>query len=206
MHTKLFLFSVTLFLLSGLYGCSGDALPSLKEGDIVFQTTSSTQRGAILLATHSKYSHVGLILKHEGRLEVFEAVGPVRYTPVENWISHGRGKRFAIIRLKDSTLLTYPLLSRMESVATSYIGKPYDLAFDWSDDKMYCSEVVWKVFARGAGVELCTPAPLRSFDLSSPKVQTILHSRYGDRIPYDEPMVSPEQLYSSALFYTVSEN
>ena len=35
----------------------------IKEGDIIFQTSTSSQSKAIQLATHSKYSHVGIIFK-----------------------------------------------------------------------------------------------------------------------------------------------
>ena len=200
-----FLRFLPLLVLTELTGCSHRSSSPLKEGDLVFQTTHSKQSGAILLATHAKYGHVGLVLNVNGTLMVFEAVGPVKYTPIEDWISHGKGNMFAVRRLKDSTLLFDGAIRRMEHEAAAMIGKPYDLAFDWSDDKMYCSEAVWKVFDRGAGIELCKPSPLKSFDLSSSMVQAVLKTRYGGQIPYDEPMVSPQQLYSSILLYTVCE-
>src|SRR5437867_163185 len=32
--------------------------------------------------------------------------------------------------------------------AGSMGSPPYDLTFEWSDDKIYCSELVWKVYER----------------------------------------------------------
>src|SRR5690349_1685102 len=60
------------------------------EGDIIFQTSRSRQSMAIEAATHSQLSHCGLIFKdHEGYY-VLEATGPVKKTPLANWISKGR--------------------------------------------------------------------------------------------------------------------
>ena len=33
-------------------------------------------------------------------------------------------------------------------------NKDYDLYFEWSDDKIYCSELVWKIYKNGADIEL----------------------------------------------------
>jgi uncharacterized protein YcfL len=46
----------------------------LKDGDIIFQTSQSAQSKAIQAATHSKYSHCGIIYKEGSNYFVFEAV------------------------------------------------------------------------------------------------------------------------------------
>jgi hypothetical protein len=61
---------------------------------------------------------------------------------------------------------------------------------------MYCSELVWKAY-RAAGVELTEPKPMKSFDLSSPLVKSVMQERYGKDVPLDEPMVSPGDLFQS---------
>ena len=33
-------------------------------------------------------------------------------------------------------------------------GKHYDFWFEWSDERIYCSELVWKIYRRGLGIEL----------------------------------------------------
>ena len=40
-----------------------DTFENLQTGDIIFQTSNSNQSKAIQLATHSKYSHVGILYK-----------------------------------------------------------------------------------------------------------------------------------------------
>ena len=40
--------------------------PTFQNGDIIFQTSNSSQSKAIQLATHSPYSHVGIIYEQKG--------------------------------------------------------------------------------------------------------------------------------------------
>ena len=43
----------------------------IQNGDLIFQTSTSSQSKAIQLATNSKYSHVGIIYILEGKKYVF---------------------------------------------------------------------------------------------------------------------------------------
>lgn len=51
-----------------------------QTGDIIFQISRSSQSKAIQLATHSDYSHTGMLVIRNKKPYVFEAVGPVKYT------------------------------------------------------------------------------------------------------------------------------
>jgi uncharacterized protein YycO len=183
--------------------CVAGELP-LREGDVVFQSFPSPQCRAIQLATRSQFSHVGMILMHRGRLMVYEAVSPVKFTPIDAWIQRDAGHHFVARRLKNAdSILTRAALQRMDSVAVSYEGRPYDSAFNWSDEKLYCSEVVWKVYHQGAGVQVGTLRKLKEFDFTSSEVRKKLKERYPDGIPLEETVVSPEDVFQSALLQTV---
>ncbi len=71
----------------------------LRDGDIIFHTSRSAQSAAIQRATHSPYSHMGVVLYRGGKPFVFEAIATVRYTPLEDWIARGDGRRFVVRRL-----------------------------------------------------------------------------------------------------------
>jgi uncharacterized protein YycO len=189
-----------------LSSCSAQKLPDLREGDILFQSLETSQSNAIALATHSKYTHVGMLLPHEGELMVYEAVGPVRYTPVEKWIKAGNGKHVVIRRLQDTSMLDQATKEKLREAAVPYLGKRYDFAFNWSDEELYCSELVWKIYKEGANIELGKPRALKTFDLSSPIVKQVMAKRYGDNVPYEEPMIAPQQVFESELLETVYEN
>ncbi len=47
------------------------------------QISRSSQSKAIQLATHSDYSHTGMLVMRNKKPYVFEAVGPVKYTRCE---------------------------------------------------------------------------------------------------------------------------
>lgn len=170
----------------------------LKVGDLVFQSSKSGQSYAIQLATRSKYSHVGMVIMDAGELKVIEAVQPVKITPLNNWISHGDGHQYWVKRVKHAdSLLTDSVIMLIDSVSRSYLGKNYDLYFGWSDERIYCSELVWKTYKNALNLELGNLRTLDSFDLSHPLVRQKLKERYGDNIPLKEKVISPGDMFES---------
>jgi hypothetical protein len=108
-------------------------------------------------------------------------------------------------RLKDAdSVLTPATLRRMKATGEGFLGKNYDLAFGWSDERLYCSELAWKVYKRGAGIELGSLRRLRDFDLSHPLVQEKLRERYGERIPLNERFISPADMYHAEGLVSVT--
>ena len=197
-----------LLLLLLVTACKASTpIPEVKEVDIVFQTSHSSQSVAIQLATGSKYSHMGLIILRNGKPAVYEAEATVRYTSLDRWIARGNGHHYVVKRLSDAAQrLTPEALQRLESSAQRFAGRPYDLTFEWSDDRMYCSELVWKVYKNALGVEIGSLQHVRDFNLSNPIVQLKMRERYGDHIPLDEPVISPAAMFQSPLLITVAEN
>jgi uncharacterized protein YycO len=174
-----------------------------RDGDIIFQTSESEQCEAVRIATNSKFSHCGIIYKIDGEDFVYEAVQPVKITPLQDWISHGKENSYVVKRLKNSTVLTNNTLEKMKSYGKQFKDKDYDLYFEWSDKRIYCSELVWKIYKNGADIELCNLESLKSFNLSDPKVKAILAERYGKQIPLEEKVVAPSQIEESKLLVTV---
>jgi len=185
---------------------AGPAVPA--NGDLVFQSMGSSSQGkAIELATRSPYSHMGMIFIKDRKYYVLEAVGPVKYTPLEAWIRQGEGGRYVVRRLKNAdTILTPEAVGRLKKEAGKYLGKPYDHYFGWSDKRIYCSELVWKIYRNALGIEIGKPMKLREFDLDHPLVKEKLKERYGDDVPLDEPAVSPGQMYRSEMLETVASH
>lgn len=184
---------------------SGDA-PAVQEGDIIFQISESDLSTAIQLATHSKYSHCGIIFKRDDQWYVYEALQPVRYTPLQAWINRGKGRHFVLKRLKASaTVLTPAVIARMKTAGEQYNGKDYDAYFGWSDERIYCSELVWKIYKEATGLEIGKLQQLKDFDLSSPAVRQTMKATYGDHIPLNEQIISPVSMFSSPLLVTVAQ-
>ncbi|MFN3404529.1 MAG: YiiX family permuted papain-like enzyme [Cytophagaceae bacterium] len=182
------------------------SVSNLKNGDIIFQISTSGQGKAIQLATKSLYSHCGIIFKEGNEFFVYEAVQPVKKTPLSKFIAQGDNGHYIIKRLKNSDqILTDEVLKKMKAMAVSFLGKNYDLTFEWSDEKIYCSELVWKVYKHGTGLEVGKLQKLSYYDLSHDIVKKKLEERYGKNIPYDEMMISPGAIFDSELLVTVME-
>ena len=179
----------------------------IKNGDLIFQTSLSRQSRAIQLATKSIYSHCGLIYKNGKDFYVFEAVQPVKLTPLDKWIARGKDGKFVIKRLKNADKVLSPsTIEKMKEVGDQFKGKNYDLTFEWSDEKIYCSELIWKIYQRATGLEIGKLQKLKDFDLTDKAVQAKMKERYGDKIPMDETVISPVAIYDSELLMSVKSN
>ena len=102
--------------------------------------------------------------------------------------------------------MTAATLRKMQQEGEKFKGKDYDLAFEWSDDKIYCSELIWKIYQRAAGIEIGKLQKLGDFDLTHDMVRQKMKERYGDNIPTDEIVISPAAIFESDLLITVKEN
>jgi hypothetical protein len=204
MRTPKMIAALWIICFVGPVSCGSRNQGTFKEGDIVFQDMACAQSEAIKSATHSRFSHVGLILFKNGQPFVYEGVGPVKFTSLQDWIEQGEGSHYVVRRLKDADkVLTPEVLRKMEEVAKDLKGKAYDWTFEWSDNKIYCSELVWKIYKRSTGLEIGRLQKLKEFDFSEPDVQAQLKEKYGDQVPWQESVISPERMFESDQLITV---
>jgi uncharacterized protein YycO len=178
----------------------------IKNGDIIFQTSKSSQSKAIQLATNSKYSHMGIIYENAEKYYVYEAVQPVKLTPLQEWINRGENGHYVIKRIKNSEIiLTNRVINEMKIYGEKFKGKSYDLYFEWSDDKIYCSELVWKIYKEVANIEIGKLELLSDFDLSNEIVRNKMKERYGENIPMNEKVISPAEMFDSDKLIIIEE-
>jgi uncharacterized protein YycO len=196
-----------LLPLVAILSCrAAQALPAFQDGDIIFHTSRSSQSVAVQRATGSPYSHMGLILYQHGKPYVFEAISTVQYTPLDRWIARGNGRHFVVKRLKDAArVLDSQAVQKLRAATLQFQGRPYDLTFEWSDDRIYCSELVWKLYDRTLGLHIGELQHLKDFNLKDPSVRAKLRERYGDHVPLAEPVISPVAMFRSPLLVTVAE-
>lgn len=175
------------------------------DGDIIFQSSQSNQSKAIELATKSPYSHMGIIFIKNGKPYVFEAASKVVYTPFDKWVNRGKNREYIIKRLKDHTL-SQKEIANLKRVAHSFENKPYDIWFGWDDKYIYCSELVWKIYNKALNLKIGQLQRIKDFNLSAPAVKQKLTERYGDKIPYQETVISPVAIFNSPLLITVDQH
>ena len=183
---KRFLFVISSIALLGFMAVQIHSKPNskdLKEGDIVFQASTSQQAPIIIAATHSPWSHCGIIIEKSDGLYVLEAVSTVRLTSYDQWVKRGKS---GIAKMKRYT--EDPVNIRY----SKYLGKPYDTAFKFGNDKWYCSELVYDIYKRQLGVELCHPKPVSDYNIKG--VEQVMKKR---GISMSQLVVAPSDLYDS---------
>lgn len=202
--------ALILFYALAIYGFERGRIPQapferkFQAGDIIFQTSTSPQSEAIQKATNSPYSHMGIIYEEGSDFYVYEAIQPVQLTPLKQWIRRGEDNHYVVKRLENhEELLTSKNLEKLKKTGQQYRGKSYDLLFDWSDDKMYCSELVWKIYKEALNIEIGKLQQLKDFDLSHPAVQKKLGERYGNHPPLNATVISPASIFRSSKLVEV---
>jgi len=199
---KLLAFAIVGLLY--LVGCSDSLAEQLRDGDIIFQTLRSELSIPIQKATHSPYSHMGIVFFRNGSPHVYEAIKTVQYTPLRKWVDRGEGSHYVVKRLREADrILTSQAVKKLRQAGAKFQGKPYDSFFEWSDNRIYCSELVWKIYDRGFGIRVGKLQKVRDLDLSDPIVKTRMKERYGNKVPMDETVISPDEMFSSDLLVTV---
>jgi len=195
---KQILFSGLLVLL--FTSCIGQ---NFRNGDIIFHTSKSSQSKMIQIVTNSKLTHCGIIFYMKGKPYVFEAIQPVKITPLQQWINRGVDGKFIVSRVKNQ--LTNEQISNMFNYAKTQIGKDYDNKFQWSDKKMYCSELVYKVFVAGDRF-IGESKKFSDYNLNNNTVKLAIKKRYGNSINLNEMVVTPADIYNSPEIKVIYNN
>ncbi|HCN29483.1 MAG TPA: hypothetical protein DIT64_12185 [Verrucomicrobiales bacterium] len=185
-------------------GVSGTA--ALQPGDIVFQDSSpvSGQAEAIKKLTRSDWSHCGIYFEDSsGKGVVVDGNGLSKAVAWEKWRANGNGGRYAAWRAVNP--LTAAQISALRKAADHLDGRIYDKRFAWDDERIYCSEIIWKAWRAAFQEELCPLQKLGDFDLASREARALIErpdswgSLENALRHRDEPVVSPQKLTESAL-------
>jgi cell wall-associated NlpC family hydrolase len=185
-------------LRAGVLGCSSTSAADLRAGDLVFHRSTSDQAAVIAEVTSSELTHVGLVLPHDGELAVLEAVQPVKWTPIDAWIARGEGARFEVRRPREP--LTADDVEALVREGERHLGRPYDARFEWGPRRIYCSELVWLVYARALDRELVEPQTFGDLVLSN-AARRLARRRLGRLPRTSERIVTPVALAESAALF-----
>jgi len=133
---------------------------------------------------------------------VLEAIQPIQIISLENYIKRGGPKAVHCFkRLKAPSLIKNNGLSRAAEWAKKHVGKDYDGRFQWSDQTLYCSELVWKIYHQCADLMLCPIRRVKDYNLQHPKVKKLIQDRFGsiNKLNLEEKVIAPSDIYDSKL-------
>ncbi|MDB5580766.1 MAG: hypothetical protein JWR80_5942 [Bradyrhizobium sp.] len=178
-----------------LYATANSDLPSLRDGDLIFQTSMSAQSSAILAATADPYSHMGIV-KNDGRgIKVIEAAGSVKETALQEWIDRGLLKRIAIYR---DLNLTQNQASQILAVAKDLYGRPYDIFFSFDNAAIYCSELPYLAY-KAAGISIGKIQKVSDLNFDNFLVRKIIQQRWQRHTGCTSRRYGFEQCYKHIL-------
>jgi len=209
-NTKIAKYRLLLLLLIGMGSIGYFAVPAIlpyidyspEEGDILFQSLPDSElTRAIEGATESPYSHTGMIIKKNGSWYVREAVGPVIDTNLYLWIVRGKSAQFAVYRLKEQYK---NLIPSFISESEKYLGLPYDIYFELDDEKIYCSELIYKSFKDATNENLGNLIMLKNLNWKSHR--NFIESIEVNGIPYEREMITPVDLSRATQLNKIYSN
>lgn len=163
----------------------------LQVGDIIFHKSQSSQAKAITEASSSEWTHVGIIVAKAGQWHVAEAIGPVKITPLQTFINRGKNKEYKIFRFKyfNPLTMTANLLKAIQKH-----NKPYDIYFEMSNERTYCSELVYKAMLEVTGQQVGKIQQFKDLKLNGPYVKALIKKRLTDtgrELNPEEEIITP---------------
>jgi hypothetical protein len=173
------------------------AVKNVKEGDVIFQTSQSEQSPLIQIGTRSMITHCGIVVMKGGKPYVLETQRTIVLTPFDKFIARGKDGKYWLKRSKkDNIKIKY----------NSYLGKPYDLAFKFDNGKFYCSELIYDIYIKQLGIELCKPKKVGDYLILGtdelPKIEKAMKKR---GITKEQYAVAPVDIFNSEHLNGVNE-
>ena len=202
---KIILLTLTMigcFKANALTKNHNDYIQYAKDGDLIFQTDVGTVQGhAIQLATLSKYNHVGVVSVEKSGVYVYEAIGRVTKTKIEDFTSRKTSLgRFVVYRHKDANKKSGEKVVRN---ARKFLGKKYDPYLRWSNDRMYCSELAYKAI-NTSGLSLNDPKKISDMKIAM-SVANNIDTQYTN-IDTSQLVVSPGDLARDSNMSRIFKN
>lgn len=191
-------------VLCVMVGCRaqsrGDYQP--QSGDVIFQSfPHSPLTDTIESVSLSPFSHCGLVIKRGSKVVVCEAIGPVQDTPLDAWIKRGRNQAFAVYRLNDSYAAK---IEGFVQAAETFRGRPYDIHYAFDDERIYCSELVFKAFKKSVGEDLGLVKRLG--DLNWRPNEAFIRKIENGGLPLEREMITPQDLSEAKQLHQVYKN
>ena len=170
-------------------------ITNVREGDVIFHTSQSSQSPLIQIGTRSHITHCGIVVIKDGKPFVLETLKTLVLTPLDKFIARGKDGKYWLKRSdRENIKIEY----------AHYLGKPYDLAFSFDNDIYYCSELVYDIYKNQLGIELCKPKQVGDYlILGTDKLDKIENTMQRRGITKEQYAVAPVDVFESEYLHSV---
>jgi hypothetical protein len=178
------------------------ALPLLREGDIIFISVHHLFYRRIAETSRSWESHVGILFHNSsGGWSVAQSTVPIaKITSLETFLRRSENGRFLVRRWRGG--LTHDQVQRLRAAAERRMGMLYDPGFRYDSPRIYCSKFIYDVFIEATGHPVGRLETFREvFDENPGAPLGFWRAWFLGRIPWDRRCVTTtSQLHSPSLF------
>ena len=170
-------------------------ITDVREGDVIFHTSQSSQSPLIQIGTRSHITHCGIVVIKDGEPFVLETLKTLVLTPLDKFIARGKDGKYWLKRSdRENIKIEY----------AHYLGKPYDLAFSFDNEIYYCSELVYDIYKKQLGIELCKPKQVGDYlILGTDKLDKIESTMQRRGITKEQYVVAPVDVFESEYLHSV---
>ena len=170
-------------------------ITDVREGDVIFHTSLSSQSPLIQIGTRSRITHCGVVVMRDDKPYVLETSKTLVLTPLDEFVARGWGGKYWLKRSdKENIKIEYDHL----------LGKSYDAAFSFDNDIYYCSELVYDIYKNQLGIELCKPKKIEDYLIlcmeDIPQLEAYMDSRGMTKEQY---AVAPVDIFNSEYLHSV---
>ena len=170
-------------------------ITDVREGDVIFQTSQSSQSPLIQIGTRSHITHCGIVVMKEGKPYVLETLKTLVLTPLDKFVARGKDGKYWLKRSdRENIKIEY----------AHYLGKTYDSAFSFNNDIYYCSELVYHIYLNQLSIELCKPKQVDDYlILCTDKIPQIESTMKRRGIIKEQYVVAPVDIFESDYLFSV---
>ena len=167
------------------------ALPSLREGDVIFIGVKHALYRRIAETSRSWESHVGILLRNaSGAWVVAQSTIPVStVTPLECFVRRSENGRFLVRRLRAG--LSRDEVQRLHAATERRMGKLYDTGFQYDSPRQFCSKFVYDSYIEATGRPVGKLETFREMFAENPVAPVgFWRAWFFGRIPWDRRCVT----------------
>jgi hypothetical protein len=170
-------------------------ITDVREGDVIFHTSLSSQSPLIQIGTRSRITHCGVVVMRDDKPYVLETSKTLVLTPLDEFVARGWGGKYWLKRSdKENIKIEYDHL----------LGKSYDAAFSFDNDIYYCSELVYTIYKEQLGIELCKPKKIDDYlILCTDELPIIKNEMQRRGITKEQYAVAPVDIFNSEYLHSV---
>lgn len=185
----------------------------IRNGDIIFQNLQSEEMEGIQRVSKSKYNNVGIVIIKNSNGDnntylnksiyyVYQvSSNKLKVYSLSSWIKNGVDNKYAIKRLKNNILVTTINWRFEKEIEQNSKGYTID---SWSDNEMYSSEFVWKIYKKVLNIELGETQQLKDLNLTNTEAEKI-QKIYKNSISLNDTIITSNSIFNSDSLRTILE-